>query len=121
MDSLLKLEYLDDFTVAGPEETVARNVSRKGQIGGSMGLQLNVRKCELICANDSSVIDPMPLSCTTVRPIDATLLGAPLFAGMSALDRAWTERCSKLSRIISRLDLGCMGNCEIPYKADRRI
>jgi hypothetical protein len=104
LDSLLKLGYLDDLTVAGPEETVATDVSRVIQIGGSMGLQLNVSKCELICAIDSIITDPTLSSFKIVQPIDSTLLGAPLFPG-TALDRAWTERCTELSRIISRLDL----------------
>ena len=69
-----------------------------------MGLQLNVSKCELICAIDSIITDPTLSSFKIIQPIDSTLLGAPLFPG-TALDRAWTERCTELSRIISRLDL----------------
>ena len=82
LDSLLKLGHLDDLTVAGPEETVARDVSRIIQIGGSMGLQLNV-----ICAIDSIITDPTLSSSKIVQPIDSTLLDAPLFPG-TALDRA---------------------------------
>jgi Reverse transcriptase (RNA-dependent DNA polymerase) len=87
LDSLLKLGYLDYLTVAGPEETVATDVSRIIQIGGSMGLQPNVSKCELICAIDSIITDPTLSSFKIVQPIDSTLLGAPLFPS-TAINRA---------------------------------
>jgi hypothetical protein len=63
-----------------------------------------VSKCELICATDSIITDPTLSSLKIVQPINSTLLGAPLLPD-TALDRAWTERCTELSRIISRLDL----------------
>jgi hypothetical protein len=43
------------------------------------------------------------------------LLGAPLFPG-TALDRAWTERLSELSRIISRLGLVGAQDALIPLR-----
>jgi hypothetical protein len=70
--------YLDDLTVAGPAETVARDVGLIIQIGCSMGLQLNVSKCELICVTENSVTDdtdPMLSSFKIVQSVDAPLLG----------------------------------------------
>jgi hypothetical protein len=49
-----------------------------------------VSKCQLICAIDSIITDPMLSSIKIVQPIDSKLLGAPLFPG-KALSCAWTE------------------------------
>ena len=62
------------------------------RIGADIRLSLNVSKCELIAHNDFVVNDNLLQSFSRTNIEDATLLGAPLFAG-PALDKAWTERC----------------------------
>jgi len=46
--SLLTLGFLDDFTLGGPAEVVARDVSKVVEIGGELGFSLNVSKYELV-------------------------------------------------------------------------
>ena len=36
------------LTLGGPAEVVARDVSKVVEIGGELGLSLNVSKCELV-------------------------------------------------------------------------
>ena len=67
------------------------------QIGGSMGLQLNASKCELICAIDSIITDPTLSSFKIVQPIDSTLLGAPLFPAQLSIVRGRRDVLSYLA------------------------
>jgi len=42
MDFVLTLGFLDDFKLGGPAEVVTRDVSKVVEIGGELGLSLNV-------------------------------------------------------------------------------
>jgi len=61
----------------------------------------------LILQADFPVCDPVLQSFKRVSVENVSLLGAPLFAG-SALDAAWSDRCSDLSRAVERLS--CIGS-----------
>ena len=50
------------------------------------------------------VNDALLGSFTRVEPVDATLLGTPLFPG-KVLNVVWSDRCSDLSRSVARLCL----------------
>jgi len=100
----LTLGYLDDFTLGGKVETVALDTKRIVELGSEMGLILNTAKCEIIAHPSLVVDDPLLQSFTRVEPCDATLLGAPLFAG-KVLDDFWSARCSDLAKAAERLRL----------------
>ena len=104
MDSELDLGYLDDLTIGGAVDVVAKDVQKVVEVGGRLGLTLNVSKCELIAHDKLIIQDALLQSFSRVSIGNATLLGAPLFTG-AALDRAWADRCSDLSRAVDRLAL----------------
>ena len=102
MDSVLTLGFLDYFTLGGPAEVVARDVSKVVEIGGELGFSLNVSKCELVSHDGFTVTDSLLQSFPRTCIGDVTLLGAPLFPGPS-LDRAWSDRCAEFARASCRL------------------
>jgi len=102
IESELNLGYLDDCTLGGEVETVARDVAKIVEFGGKLGLRLNISKCELISHAGFSVNDALLSSFSAVSVEKVSLLGAPLFQG-AALDAAWSDRCSDLSRAVNRL------------------
>ena len=57
--SELTIGYLDDLTLAGDQSSVSEDVKRIQEKGTSMGLQLNVKKCELIAHNNTVVSCPL--------------------------------------------------------------
>jgi len=103
MESVLRLGYLDDVTLGGPVDMVARDVTKIIEIGGNLGLSLNCSKCELVTRDHFQVSDPCLQSFSAVSVEDVSLLGAPLFPGQ-VLDAEWSQRCADLSRAIERLD-----------------
>jgi hypothetical protein len=81
MDGLeLNAWYLDDGTVGGRTMTVRRFVDSLRQVSSEHGLQLNMAKCELVCAD--SEVDRMRLlwpDLEKVVPVSKFfLLGTPL-------------------------------------------
>ena len=67
LDSLiseLTLGYLDDLTVGDNQNKVAADVLRVKEIGESIGLSLNISKCELVCHPNTSIADPLLQSFT---------------------------------------------------------
>jgi len=75
LESDITIGYLDDLTLEGTSFVVAKDVSRVQTIGQSMGLKLNVSKCELIADPLTSVNDPLLSSFTRITPLEAYLLG----------------------------------------------
>ena len=104
LGSDLILGYLDDFTLAGPQSVVATDIQQVIVEGSKMGLCLNPSKCEVISHPDLNVVDQTISSFTFVSVADATLLGAPLFAG-KVLDDTWSARCEDLKLAVDRLPL----------------
>jgi len=107
------LGFLDDFTLGGPAEVVARDVSKVVEIGGELGLSLNVSKCELVSHDGFTVTDSLLQSFPRTCIGDVTLPGAPLFPGPS-LDRASSDRCAELARASGRCD--CQYRAHTTYK-----
>jgi len=95
---------MDDVTLGGSQEAVARDVQRIMNDGKDLGLNLIVSKCELIVNPGCRITDPVLSSLPQVSAADAELLGAPLFPG-AALDSAWSKRCDELARAVNRLAL----------------
>jgi hypothetical protein len=104
LESNLTMGYLDDLTLAGSQAQVGTDVRRVQDVGKSMGLVLNVNKCEAIVKPGFDITDPLLASFQRITPEDATLLGAPLAHG-PALDSMWSERCEDLERASERLRL----------------
>ena len=93
---------MDDVTLGGSQETVAKDVQIVTDAGHDMGLNINVSKCELIAQPGCHVTDPTLLSFQQIPLENAELLGAPLFSG-TALDLIWAKRCDELTRATDRL------------------
>ena len=72
------------------------------EIGGELGLSLNMSKCELVSHDGFIVTDSLLQSFPRTCIGDVTLLGAPLFPGPS-LDRTWSDRCAEFARASCRL------------------
>ena len=83
---------------------MASDVWRVREAGQSMGLVLNVGKCEVIAHPGCRVDHVFLSSFQQVSPDNATLLGAPLSHG-EALDTEWKNRCDDLTRASNRLKL----------------
>ena len=101
--SELVIGYMDDITLGGDEESLARDVQLTRVQGEAMGLKLNVKKCEFIShtalSTDSTFSEFIHL-----KPTEAILLGAPLINGC-AMDVALSSRCDDLALAIDRLKL----------------
>jgi len=93
---------MDDVTLGGSQEIVAKDVQIVTDAGHDMGLNINVSKCELIAHRGCHVTDPTLLSFRQIPLENAELLGAPLFPG-TALDLTWAKRCDELTRATDRL------------------
>jgi len=63
LSSALRLGYMDDVTLCGPQETVARDVQRIMSDDKDIGLNLNISKCELIVNTGCQVTDPVSHLC----------------------------------------------------------
>jgi len=93
---------MDDVTLNGSQDAVARDVQTVMDVGHQMGLDLNISKCELISHPGCVVSDPTLQSFFQIPVPDAELLGAPLFPG-TVLDIVWSQRCNDLARAVDRL------------------
>ena len=95
--------YLDDITLGGDEESLARDVQQAHAQGDTLGLMLNVKKCEFI-NNTASSSDAIFDEFIHLKPREASLLGAPLNTG-GAMAATLSGRCDDLVLAIDRLKL----------------
>ena len=58
LSSALRLGYVDDVTLGGSQETVARDVQTVMKVGHDLGLDINPSKCQLITHAGCVVTDP---------------------------------------------------------------
>ena len=103
LQSELILGYLDDITIGGDVEQVAKDINLVVVEAEKMGLILNSSKCEIILPEGLSI--PLNSAFTDflfIKPSDAYLLGAPLLRGPS-VDKALSSRHDDLSNAIARL------------------
>ena len=79
LGSELRLFYLDDGTLGGPEEEVLRDFEFIECEAASLGLYLNRSKTELICAEQDGkkIMCAAPTLCK-VLPEQATILGSTI-------------------------------------------
>jgi len=99
----MTIGYLDDISLGGTEASVESAVEKIRSQGSSLGLSLNVSKCELISHSGSSNASGLK-DFIHILPKEATLLGAPL-SNSDAMDKMLASRCEDLERAISRLKL----------------
>jgi len=76
---------MDDLTVGGPKETVAKDVQLIMKAGQDVGLNLNISKCELVSNPGCHITDPV-LSCLPQVPTTK----AELLVHSSFLAQLWT-------------------------------
>ena len=95
--------YIDDITIGGHTFTVDEDVTRIRRNRPSLGLHLNITKCELI-----SLIMPVQSQLLNefiaVSQPDASLLGAPLFPG-ALQDAAPNKKLEEYKRLSSNIKL----------------
>ena len=98
--SELVVGYIDDITIGGHISTIDEDVTIIKRNGPSLGLHLNITKCELI----SSV---MPVQSQSLNEfiavsLPASLLGAPLFPG-ALQDAALNKKLEEFKRLSSNI------------------
>ena len=101
--SELVVGYIDDITIGGHISTVDEDVTIIKRNGASLGLHLNITKCELI----SSVMPVQSQSLNEFIAVslpDASLLGAPLFLG-ALQDAALNKKIEEFKRLSSNIKL----------------
>ena len=101
LSSKLVIGYLDDITLGGDEHVLSEDVSKIQEQGETLGLKLNINKCELISENASPSIDFFQ-NFIKLDLGDSMLLGAPLRTGRG-MDAALARRCDDLALATSRL------------------
>jgi hypothetical protein len=103
LSSELRVGYMDDITLGGPEDVVAQDVSQIKNEGNSFGAHLNITKCECISKFTTTSVEPLA-EFIQLDTSKATLLGAPLSVG-SAMDTTLQKRLLELNRATGRLRL----------------
>jgi Reverse transcriptase (RNA-dependent DNA polymerase) len=103
LSSALEIGYMDDLTLGGDEQQVARDVKTVEAMGRDIGLKLNMKKCEFI---STSGLSNEPIFSEFIHLViqNASLLGAPLTVGQ-AMDSMLASRREDLTRAIGRLKL----------------
>jgi hypothetical protein len=103
LQSELRIFYLDDGLLGGSAHDVVRDISLVKDEAASLGLQLNLRKSELIAIHpeESLVLGSAP-ELIPVHLDDAVFLGAPIGTDES-IDAAISGRCDDLRVMGDRL------------------
>jgi hypothetical protein len=101
LSSDLVIGYLDDLTLGGTEEMLSEDLKIVKIEGESVGLKLNVSKCELINKKGFTANNDFQ-NFLQLEPNSAHLLGAPLCEG-PAMDKSLQDRCNDLKRSADRL------------------
>ena len=101
--SVIRLGYLDDFTLAGPADAVATDVRTIASEASCLGLHLNITKCEVSSKSAGPHLDKTEFNGFQFVPVDRLmLLGAPVTAG-SAVDNAISDKVNVLKKVLSKL------------------
>ena len=102
----LNLWYLDDGTIGGNVSQVFPDFQTIKRLSPSLGLRLNIAKCELVMVGMDSLatlthFQEIAPSIRTVACNEAVLLGAPL--SVAAISSAFRPKIESLRRLTSRL------------------
>ena len=120
----LTLGFLDDFTIGGHLASVAADVATIRSSGASLGLSLNSIKSEVI-SRSCDVSHPQFIGFRQLSIDNATLLGAPIFAGQ-AMNDSLSALYGDLEAAVERLQLisahdalillkSCLGGPKLQY------
>ena len=106
MQSELALGYLDDFSLGGEADDVARDFITLETRAEELGLTLNRTKCEVIgqTASTRAQIAVYGVDLREVELKDAILLGSPLLPGVG-VDEVIAAKREELQTLASRLPL----------------
>ena len=122
-ESEINLWYLDDGTIAGPPETVYRDLNRILASADTLGLSVNPKKCELFTVTrtceqqgDNAIPEPRESTKSVVEKIkrdcpriktperkELLLLGAPILE--EEIDGVLLEKLEDLKRMVERLSM----------------
>ena len=96
LQSELRIFFLDDGTIGGPEAKVLQDFQLVEQEAALMGLHLNHHKTELICREtDGELILHAAPDVNKIAPKDAFLLGSPI-GGLPSIDAALLKKVEGL-------------------------
>ena len=104
LESEVTIGFLDDFSCFGDLEVLAQDISRVDQLSKAMGLNLNLRKCEIITEAHQSALPTILQSLIYLNTEEASLLGAPITTGQ-AMNTILQAKCADLARARERLPL----------------
>ena len=104
MKSELVLAYLDDITLGDDAKTVLQDFLLLAETAKSLGLEINMNKCEVVGHTDAtrSLFAANNVTLPETTPSSVVLLGAPLSAGPH-LDSLLEERREELQLLSRRL------------------
>ena len=107
LKSALNSWYLDDGALGGKHEDVIDDLRIIKEEGSSLGLALNLSKCEVAFLDADSKccgIDTHFSAMSTVDPAKLTLLGAPI-GDEQSVEECLASKNESFSRLCSRLEL----------------
>jgi hypothetical protein len=99
--------YLDDGVLAGPVEVVRSAFDLIGSLGPDLGLNLNLKKCEVF-ANSQLVLDSFPRELQKSLNPDLVLLGSPIGG------RVFCEQFVAAKKEVNERLLGAIGGLGDP-------
>ena len=99
LDLLYQAWYMDDGVLAGKRSAVVRALSLIMELGPSLGLLVNIGKCELFCKNVRMF--PEALKVSTVPHFE--ILGAPIGDYIYCASFVSTKRSEAL-KLLSKLE-----------------
>src|SRR6218665_1806938 len=109
LTSDLRMGYLDDLSLGGSPDIVAKDIETLASLNSSLGLNLNLNKCEFYSPSVMASNYPSFSEFQCVDFESLTLLGAALFKG-SALDSMLQAHCKALESAIDDL-------CQLPAQS----
>ena len=104
--SEFRVFYLDDGTLGGPVDVALSDLHQIEKGAAELGLQLNRKKCEVICDDESTcnaMLSAVP-GLQVVGCSQATLLGSPI-GDSSSIDECIHDKTMKLELMGERLHL----------------
>lgn len=102
--SELRFSFLDDLTLGGEADTVARDVELIDMEAAAMGLKLNKNKCELFSKSGQIQTQTAFAGFASLPVNSMRLLGSPVMPGPE-VTVALNEKTEALRRAVSRLAL----------------
>ena len=106
--SEFKVFYLDDGTIGGSTSKIREDFQQIETVAAGLGLQLNHKKCELICRDQAiqeASMDTLCIPGLQIVSFDrAELLGSPI-GSLESIEHALQRKCELLKLLKSRLCL----------------